>query len=436
MYFDTLTTAAVAAELRQTIVGGRVQKVLLPGELSVGLEVYAHGQRHYLLACARPRAARVCLVGDKPRRGVESPTPLLLLLRNHIRVALLAAVEQPPLERILHLRFAHPQQGPTTLVAETMGRRSNLVLTDANGTVLECVKRIGPDVNRYRLTLPQQAYVPPPPGQKPPPTELTELRLRQIIEAMEPGAPLWRGLLRGLWGISPLLAREIACRGTGQAETPAGEVRHISPILAAINELFSPLETGRWQPSVVRETGEVVAFAPYPLTHLPTREPVDSISAAVEGYFAGLVAVGAYAALKRRLRQVIHRERERRKRKHAALERALATGKQAEEWRQKGEWILAYATQIRPRQEELVVETEPGQSPLRIALDPALSAADNAQRHFKRYRKARDAAQGVPGLLEAVALELRYLDQLETDLDLAASQPEIREVQTALIEAG
>ncbi len=445
MYFDTLTMAAVADELRRVILGGRVQKVLLPGDLSVGLEIYAQGRRRYLLAAAHPQAARLCLAGGKLRRGVESPTPLLLLLRKHVRGAVLTAIEQPPLERILRMRFDHPQQGPTTLIAEIMGRRSNVVLADASGTVLECVKRIGPDVSRYRVILPQHPYVPPPPGRKPVPTELTELRLRQLVEAMDPDAPLWRGLVRELWGLSPLLAREIAFRGTGQAETLAGEVRHIAPILAAVGALFSPLETGGWQPSVVREPDgssspgparEVAAFAPYPLTHLPGHEPVDSISAAVESYFAGLVAMEAYAAPKRRWRQVIHRERKRRERKRAALERALAAAEQAEEWRRKGEWILAYATQIEPRQEELRVETEPGQPPLSIALDPALSAADNAQRYFKRYRKAREATRGVPALLAAVDLELRYLDQLETDLDLAASEQGIREVQAALIEAG
>jgi len=57
MYFDALTMAAMADELRAHILGGRVQKVLLPDDLSVGMEVYAQGERRYLLASAHPEHA-------------------------------------------------------------------------------------------------------------------------------------------------------------------------------------------------------------------------------------------------------------------------------------------------------------------------------------------------------------------------------------------
>jgi predicted ribosome quality control (RQC) complex YloA/Tae2 family protein len=71
-----------------------------------------------------------------------------------------------------------------------------------------------------------------------------------------------------------------------------------------------------------------------------------------------------------------------------------------------------------------------------IELDPTLSPVENAQRYFGRYKKAKSAAEEIPVLLWRAELELRYLDQLETDLDLAANRPEIREVEASLAEAG
>jgi len=61
---------------------------------------------------------------------------------------------------------------------------------------------------------------------------------------------------------------------------------------------------------------------------------------------------------------------------------------------------------------------------------------ENAQRYFKRYRKAKSAAGEIPALLRQAGLEMRYLDQLETDLALAANRPEIREVEACLAKAG
>ena len=298
------------------------------------------------------------------------------------------------------------------------------------------VKRIGPEMSRYRTILPGQPYLPPPPQEKLAPSDLTELRLRHIVEALPPDVPLWQGLVRGLKGVSPLLAQEIAFRTTGRADTRAGEVEKMSPLLAAIGNLFSPLESGHWQPSVVREEGEITVFAPYPLTHRQGHEPLAGISQAVEGYYAGAVGEEPYGFLRQSLRQAIARGRDRQQKKRRALERSLVAREEIETLRQKGELILAYATQITPGQTELVVELEPDQPSLTIALDPRSSPVENAQRYFKDYRKAKAAADEVPALLDQVELELRYLDQLEVDLEMASSQPEVQEVRRALSEAG
>ena len=89
MYFDALTTAAIAAELRTVLLDGRVQQVLHPDRLSVALEIYAHRQRRYLFAGAHPQTARVHLLAAKPRRGFDGVTPLLLLLRKYVKTILI-----------------------------------------------------------------------------------------------------------------------------------------------------------------------------------------------------------------------------------------------------------------------------------------------------------------------------------------------------------
>jgi len=220
MYFDALTMAAVADELRAQILGGRVQKVLFPDDLSVGMEVYAHGERRYLLASAHPEHARLHLAGEKLRRGVEKSTPLLLLLRKYVSGGRIAAIEQPPFERVLHIGVQHPE-GNTTLIVETMGRYSNIVLVAEEGLILECIKRVGPEMSRYRRILPQHLYVPPPPQSKLDPTDVTELRLRDILFEASPESPIWRALVAGIGAVSPLIAREVVCRALGDARRPS-----------------------------------------------------------------------------------------------------------------------------------------------------------------------------------------------------------------------
>jgi predicted ribosome quality control (RQC) complex YloA/Tae2 family protein len=435
MYFDALTMAAVADELRAQILGGRVQKVLLPDDLSIGLEVYAHCERRYLLASAHAEHARLHLAGEKLRRGVDKPTPLLLLLRKYACGGRIAAIEQPPFERVLHLGVQHPE-GDTTLIVEVMGRYSNIVLVAEEGLILECIKRVGPEMSRYRSILPQHLYVPPPPQSKLNPTDVTELRLRDILADASPESPVWRALVKGIGGVSPLMAREVVYRAMGDAEAAVSQVTKVSPLLDAFQEMLMPVWEHRWQPSVVREDERLVAFAPYPLTQYGDWEEAESISQAVRAYYEQMVGEDAYAAAKRKAREAIVRARERVRRKREALERSRVSQAQVEELRRQGEMILAYAHRIEPGQRELAAPIEPDQPPLLIELDPSLSAVENAQRCFEKYKKAKSAAEEIPALLWRAELEMRYLDQLETDLDLAANRPEIREVEASLVEAG
>lgn len=435
MFFDALTMACVADELRSTILGGRVQQVLLPGNLSVGLEIYAQAERRYLLASAGAEMGRLLLASEKLRRGVDRETGLLLLLRKYARGAVVASIEQLPFERVLWLLFDHPEFGCSRLMVEIMGRHSNIILVGAAGTILDSVKRVDPQMSSVRPVLPNQPYAPPPPQEKLSPADLTEYRLRQILEAHEPEVQVWQALVAGLRGMSPLLAREVAFRALGHPRARIARVARLTPLLEAIGELLAPLQDRSWQPSVVLEGGQPVVYAPYPLTHRGEPQPMPSMSQAIEAYTAVQASADPYAAARRPLREGIASARARLERRREALELSLSQAAGADRWRQWGEWILAYAHTILPGQEELLADTGAGE-PLRIPLDPARKAVDMAQDYFARYRKAQRAAEGGPSRLQEVNLALRDLEQLETDLALAASRPEIEEVRGNLVEAG
>ena len=333
MYFDALTTAAIAAELRAKVLDGRVQQVLLPDQRSVALEIYAHHQRRYLFASAHPQTARIHLLAVKPRRGVDGVTPLLLLLRKYVRGAHLVELHQPPAERVLHLIFEGPH-GPTTLVVEAIGRQSNVVLLAEDGAVLDAVKRVGPEMSRSRLVLPSHAYAPPPPQDKLFPADITEYRLRQLLAGWPPETPLRQALVGGVAGISPLAAREIVFRALGDTDAEVGAVERITPLL----EVCYGLTTELPQPCLVFDgKDQVVAFAPYALTHMRTWKPLDSMSEAVAAYFSQ--ESSGYQTAKTRLFEAIQAGRQRLARRREKLADAQASAGDPETLRQMGQEI-------------------------------------------------------------------------------------------------
>jgi predicted ribosome quality control (RQC) complex YloA/Tae2 family protein len=165
---DSLTIAALTDELEHKLTGGRVQKIVQIDDASIGLEIYAEHQRHFLVASADSRHPRLYLASTRISADPDRVSPLLLLLRKYARGGQVVAVQQPPLERIVRLSIAkrfwpdkHDHEPDdeaeivyVDLIVELMGRRSNIILTGDEERILDAVKRVWRD--RVTTILPRQ----------------------------------------------------------------------------------------------------------------------------------------------------------------------------------------------------------------------------------------------------------------------------------------
>lgn len=435
MNFDTFSAAAMAAELRQTLLAGRVQQIIQINSLCYAFELYLHPVRHYLILSAEPQAPRLHLTEQRVRRGVGNDTPLMLVFRKYMRGAILETIEQPPYERVLHFNFK-TRFGPITITLELLGTRSNLFLVEGDRSILG-VARLpkASAVTGQRQLLPGHLYELPPPQEQRPPTEFNELTLRQELAEASPQLKLARLLPQVALGVSPFLAREMLFRATGRTGTTVEQLTDLPALVNAFHELFSHFWQNDWQPCLIFDEDEVpVAFAPYPVRHLPGVRPVKRFSEAVETYFAE--AASGYAAAKAPLREAISEARSRLARRHERLSEDAAAQANPEAFKTMGEAILAFAYEIERGQSEFVPAWGFGDKPPTIKLDPALSASDNAQQYFNRYRKAQRAGSEIPDQLQKIELEQQFLDQIEQDLTMAENRPEIDTIAGVLAEAG
>ena len=490
MHFDALTLAAVADELKETVAGGRVQQIVLPDRRSVALEIYAHRERRHLLLSAHPQASRVHLLEHKPRRGVPKETPLLLLLRKYVRSARLESVEVPvPFERVLFLRFHHPEHGGSTLAVEPIGQLGNLILMNADERILDALVRVPAGENAQRVLLPRRTYQLPPPQDRMPPVEESEDPHQQAAQSPadeddgdQARAPLlWRSLLNHFAGVSPTLAREAAWRATGDASAPL-TAEAFADARKALSNLWSSAASGDWTPGIaVDEQDGVAAFAPYELHFCGEFVQTDSASAAAAAFYAAQErdvssSRDEYAGVRGGVAALV---RQAQTRVQSQL-RALAVDEPApgepELVRTRAEWLLALSSQIPQRgngpgaQEELSLQdgmaavkpapngqmqlivfaagdTSFGQAAageelaaegddLIVPLDPKHSPVEQAERMFDRAAKMERAARIIPRRRARLEADRAYLQQLESDVSLAQDQPEIVAVREALREAG
>jgi predicted ribosome quality control (RQC) complex YloA/Tae2 family protein len=295
-----------------------------------------------------------------------------------------------------------------------MGRRSNLVLVDADGVILDAARRTPPSRTR-RPILPHLPYAAPPPQDRRLPEALS-------ADALADGPPglLAKRLADRVAGLSPLAAREIAFRATGVLDATT-----TSTDLADVAEQVRIFTTTRaWSPTVAYETDAApLDYAPYELTHLAAAgarlQHFESISDAMTAFYAAERPHKGdpLAAERKALVAPLERAMLTTTRRIAALEHQLETGQaERDPLREAGELILAH-------QAEIPLGTTQFES---IELDPRLTAVENAQAYFARYRKARDAEQRVPELLEEARQSLEHLANLCTLVEVADQMDAIR----------
>ena len=436
MYLDVFTISALVDHYMDTLVGGKIQNTLNVDQHAIGLEIYANRQRQYLYISADNQQPRLNITPDKLRRGLPKPTQLGLLLRRYVEGGRVVHISQPPWERIIHFHI-EGAEGEIEIIVEPMERRANIILTQ-DGVIMDCLRRVGPEDNRYRLTLPNHTYEPPPPQTgKRNPFEVTVDDLQGFFDQSTDAKQKTFQVLTGrLLGFSPLLAREIVFTASGDIRQKAQDA-DVDALYDALKTTIEPLRKREWQPGIAENDEEgVVAFSVYPLTYLDGWHPVENINEGLVQYYGAPVGEEAYDAAKKPVFKEIKEARARLEGKLASLENSQTDDSQREVLRQSGELILAYQYALEKGQTELTAQYTPGEPEIVIQLDPNLSPLDNAQRYFTRYNKAKRALEDVPAMIEATRTEIDYLDQLETDLTLATNWPEIDDVQQALQSGG
>lgn len=139
---------AMVAELRPEVEGRPLQKVVQPDEHTLALRF----MRRWVILVAHPRLSRLHGLEAKPQ-APSTPPAFCMLLRKVLLNRPLAVLHQRPGDRVLHL-----ETPSGSLVAELVGRRSNLVLLDPDGVILGSLK---PSLLRDPVG---QHYMPPEPG--------------------------------------------------------------------------------------------------------------------------------------------------------------------------------------------------------------------------------------------------------------------------------
>ena len=154
MAFDGIVTKGVVTELNSSLKGAKVNKVLQPNKNEIVLDLYSKdGGKYNLLISVLPEGCRLHLTTHlKPNPA--NPFNFCMLLRKYLIGSKILEVSNYDLERTIEIKFEARNElndlVKRRLYVEIMSRQSNIVLTNENNIIIDCLKHFEDD-KRPRL---------------------------------------------------------------------------------------------------------------------------------------------------------------------------------------------------------------------------------------------------------------------------------------------
>ena len=433
-------------EITDRALGARVDKIYQPNKEELVFLLRTRQEAFKLLLSARANSPRIHFTQYAPENP-KVPPMLCMLLRKRLSGAKLVEVRQPGLERLLYLDFdAANELGDKvrlSLVIEIMGKYSNIILVDGQGKIVDALKRVDEEMSSQRLVQPGLAYELPPAQNKP---CMLECQPEEIVEAIvhQPkNQSLNKGILNALQGLSPVVCREVEHQvGRGQELFTRDLTQEQRERLRFFLErLFTTVRDTAGEPYMVTKIkGKPMEFSFLNIVQYGTLASVsrwEDFSSLLDEFYEERDRQDRMRVKAQDLLRLLANASERLSRKINLQRGELARSEDREHLRVCGDLINANLYRIERGSAFADLENFYDENRLmRVKLDPALNATQNAQKYYKEYRKAKTAQQVLGEQIAQAEQELLYVDSVFDCLSRTQSESELNEIRQELREEG
>ena len=447
MALDGITTELLTRELNTTLSGGRIDKIFMPDKHTVILHIRANGSVKKLLISISPSSSRINIT-DSTRENPMMPPSFCMLLRKYLGGSRIVAVKNPGYERIVEIVVSTTDElhdvKEMRLVAELMGRYSNLILINQSGKIIDSAIHVDCSVNRVREVMPARIYDYPPRQNKLIPDValrlLEENKLPVIDEEM--GRPISKALLGSIMGLAPNIARLICTVANVDERQPANKLSDsdINNIITTSLSFMRSITDSRYTPAVYFSEDDLPCdYSPFELVGFHHKVSTETISQSIDLYYEKKEHNIDLENKKQRLTAIINTALNHAVRKAEIHRKDYDEGLMADEYKKCGDLILGNSYMINSKSEKITVVDYYEDPPknITISINPSLNISDNAQEYYKKFRKAKRKFEMSEKYIKDDNLAIEYFRTLKVaasacscDDDIAALMQEIKDLSS------
>ncbi|MBP8639478.1 MAG: NFACT family protein [Oscillospiraceae bacterium] len=446
MPLDAITVYALSNELKCALVGSKIDKVQQPSRDTLILSVRGNGHNDKLLLSAGSGTARVHFLNEA-YENPQSPPMFCMLLRKHLVGAKILDISQPNMERMLVFDLnTYDEMGmekKKQLIIEMMGRNSNIILTDEEGNIIDCLRRVDGDMSRVRQVMPGLIYRLPPEQEKQSFFTLSSDNREALWKNADAEKLADKWLLDSFSGLSPLTCRELCYRAARDASKPIGLFTAAEKLAfsAEMKALEQRVNNSDFEPTMLIVDEKPSDFSFMQIAQYENAAECISytnFSTLLEDYYTKRDKQDLIKRKSQTLYKSVKSAHERTVKKLALRREELLKTENRETSRQYGDLLTANLYRINKgdRLAEIDNYFQESCPKIQIKLDELKTPAQNAAMYYKEYNKAKTAEKYLGDLIEKGEKEGAYLLSVMDELQRAEAERDLAEIRRELTETG
>ncbi|WP_162523444.1 Rqc2 family fibronectin-binding protein [Calorimonas adulescens] len=434
MPLDGLGLHALVYELKNTIIGSKIEKIYQPDRYEILLHLRKPQENIKLLINSHPVLSRICITTTDKKNPVNPP-PFCMLLRKYLESGEIIDIKQKGLDRIIEITFKSWKDEILMLYIEIMGKYSNIILTDKEYKIIDSLRHVDPEMSRVRWVMPGEKYVYPPPQNK---LNLLSSNNEDIIGALNipSTGSMSNHIVKSLEGFSGFLANAIlmSCKLNPSDNV---DIKNMDRVIDEIIKIKNKLQNNQYEPTLYLEKNEYKDFLPFNFDMFDSIR-FNSMSLMVDEFYSIKELKGLINDRSSSLLKIINSNLDRCYRKLENLQDELASGKERDKYKEYADLIMANLSNIHKGMKSINVVNifSESTSPIEIPLDPSLSPVENAQRYYKKYNKLKNSIKYIEEQIEETIEEIEFLESELNNLQNIDSINEIEEIKNELEAIG
>lgn len=422
MAFDGIVVKSLVADFQNKLIGARVNKVFQPNKYEIILNLY-NSANYMLDICIHPEYYRMCLTNiSKP-----NPTNALnfcMLLRKYLTSSRITNIESVDLDRLIFIDFEGNNELKDTikyrLVIELMGRRSNIILLNYNGFIIDSIKHI---ITSDREILPAREYIAPK-SSKNSFLELNNFDEFYALFSQNSYNSLSSYLPELFTGFTSIFILNVL---------EELDIENTSKDINELRELYDYLK------NLISNFGtENVSLKKVHKDYVLDLSCSDtSLSEFLDKFYCDKEIENIFLAAKAELSKSILSALKKASKKLDNINQKLRSCNDMDKYKLYGELLTANLYKYHENFAKPSIEVEnyyDNNNLVTIKLDTSVSYSKNAERFFKKYNKLKNTLSIVTVQKKEAELELEYIESIIYSVSNAKTLEDIEEIHNEFTE--